>query len=230
MGRVIIARSADVTVTAFPDLQGVSTEGRVKSRCVIGGPDRPLFLRKHELAAGAKMRFASPPVGHTLYIWDGDVEVDGTQVACNGAAIVEHKASARLRAGQSGAVLAHFHPREDLPDPPKRAGGNVHLVDPSGIFQDHNPRMFRSAILFADSACPTCELYLQRSDVPAPPPEVAKQRSPLRHFHTVRREYMLVREGAMMVGKRSHRGRTARSRSTHTRSTRSAYAPRSSPP
>jgi hypothetical protein len=201
VGRVVIARSDQSPIEGFPRFVGVRAEGAVRSRRVIGGPDRPLFLWMHELPAGAEVCWERPPVGHVAYVWTGEVEADGTTLGADGAVIVEHKGGVVLRAGPQGATLAHFHRREDHPKQPTRAGGNVHVVDNNGIFQDSNETLYRKATLFADAACPTCELYLQRSDISTTPSDVAAQFT-ARHFHTVD-EIILVKEGAMLLGRRA---------------------------
>ena len=113
MGRVVIAKSDEVTPKEFPRLTGVTAQGAIRTRDVIAQSDRPLLLWMHELAPGAEIRWEAPPVGHLAYVWEGGVEAGGRALSRDSTMIVEHKGSGGLRAGTSGATIAHFHPSED---------------------------------------------------------------------------------------------------------------------
>ena len=197
MGRVVISRTDETPLGTFPHLTGVTSQGDIKTRGVVDKPDRPVFLWMHELAPGAEVRWDSPPVGHVAFVWSGDVEANGTKVPTDGVLVVEHKANAVLRAGAGGATVAHFHRREDHPEKPNRAGGNVHVLDSDGIFKVENAKIGATQTLYADGSCDTCQVWLHRSNATRPRPQQGGS-----HFHT-EDEIIVVRGGSMVIGRRT---------------------------
>ena len=148
----------------------------------------------HELSAGSEIRWDAPPVGHAAFVWSGEAEVAGAKLPKHGALVVEHNGSAVLRAGPSGAVFAHFHSRDEHPVKPARTGGHVHVEGSEGISKSaiHDTEY----TLWADSACPTCEIWLVRGKMPRAHPDVG------RHYHSAD-EIILVTDGRMLLGRRS---------------------------
>jgi quercetin dioxygenase-like cupin family protein len=166
------------------------TEGTVESRAVLGGEERPIWLWSHKLAPGARMIWDRPPTGHLLYVWDGDLTVDGQPLAAGGTLVVEHKARARVEAGPAGATLLHFQTAREAP-PADRPGGNVHVVSGKGRIDWAS----RSRFVFADANCETCSLWLHLTNFPT-------QYHSSSHFHTAD-EIIVVLRGEMRLGARA---------------------------
>ena len=136
------------------------------------------------------------PVDHAVFVWDGVIDVKGVAVAAVGAVIVEHGGDAVIRAGSRGATLAHFHPRDDNPQNPGKAGGHVHVLDCEGIFVGRNDVVGTKQTLYADTACRTCEVWLKTSSTKQPRPQGG------RHFHTGD-EIIVITGGGMKLGRRT---------------------------
>ncbi|TVV74477.1 hypothetical protein [Sphingomonas solaris] len=88
----------------------------------------------------------------------------GTRLEAGSVIVIEPGAAAEAAAASDDAVLLVFNPTAALPAS-SCAGGNVHILP-----ADRVPRMVRlneranvGAAIFADSACPTCELWLHES-------------------------------------------------------------------
>src|SRR5271169_2064945 len=98
MGRVVIKHCDESPRVDFPKLEGASSSKGVLTRAVFADLDRPLFLWKHELEAGAEISWNSPLVAHLLYVIDGDLEVGEKALGTDSVVIVEHKAGVVVRA------------------------------------------------------------------------------------------------------------------------------------
>lgn len=206
MARVVIKQAEASPCVEFSGVKGAAVEGPAQSRAVIQGADRPLLMWKHELKAGARLRFDRPAVGHMLYVLSGKVEVDGKPVEENGTACVEHGARADVRAVKD-AMLYHFH--ESAPRHVSRPGGQVHVSGAKGLVQARHDYAHHFGTLWADSDCPNCELWLHRSEFTAP------RQQGHSHYHTTD-EIIVVLKGAMTVGNRSMSPGTALAIDTHT--------------
>lgn len=190
MGRAVVTTVQETPVGDFPALAGVEGRGLIESRAVIGGPERPLLLWSHRLAPGAEIEWDRPPVGHAVYLWQGEARMDGRALETTGAGIVGHGGRAVLAAGAEGCELLHFQERDDGP-PPTRRGGCVHVVNPGEALR-YEPG---EGIVYADSGCPYCELWLHSNRMPAVEGGVP------RHMHS-EDEVIVVTEGAMAFGTR----------------------------
>ena len=188
MGKVVIAHLDEVAAGGFPDLAGVSGWGQIRTKSLIAGPDRGICLHMHELAPGAEIRWDEPPVDHLVYVWDGEIMFEGAPVETDGAAVVEHRGSGELLASPKGATLAHFHAAESLAGSMRREGGRAHAIGREGIFKGG------FATVLADSDCPTCEVWLHRTEETERPQDN-------RHRHT-EDEIIFVRRGGFVLGKR----------------------------
>ena len=133
MGQVNIAHVDECQTGAFPELTGLTALGEIGSRGVYAKPDRPLWLWMHELASGAQIRFAQPPLAHLLYVWKGELAADGVSVGAEGVVCVEHLGTTTVTAGQSGATLLHYHSQGPDPTREARPGGGVHVLGCDGI-------------------------------------------------------------------------------------------------
>lgn len=209
MPRTIIRRRDEAPETGFPALHGVSGEGPLASRALISGGDRPISLWIHRLGAGSRISWDRPPAGHALYLIEGSAQAGGQTLEAEGALLVEHQGSVALVSGAEGATLLHFHERENPAPAARKPGGNVHLLHRHGIFQSGYREDSSPITLFADSGCPTCDLWLHRSRrFPAGHEELA-------HYHTVD-EVLVVVAGAMLVGRRLCDAGTAIAIDAHT--------------
>jgi hypothetical protein len=206
MGKVVIRHAGEAEAVPFSGVAGASTQGEIRSRPVIQGAERPLFLWRHDMRAGAWLHFDKPAVGHVLYVLSGAIEVNGATVEENGTACVEHDATADVRAARE-TVLYHFHERE--PRHVSRPGGHVHLTGAKGILQARHDYANHLGTLWLDADCPNCELWLHRSEFTAP----RQQRHS--HYHTTD-EIIVLLKGTMKVGNRALRPGTALAIDSHT--------------
>lgn len=194
MARVVYADLAQAEACPFPRLTGVSVAGEVRSQAVIAAPDRPLLLWKHVLAPGAELRWDAPAVDQAFYALEGEGLIEGFRLQASGVVLVEHGASARLRAERELALL-HFQRPEAHPARPARDGGHVHVI-PVAEPEGRDPRTGMLYQIFADSGCPHCEMWLHRTDFPE-----GHQGVP--HLHTTD-EIIVVVHGEMLVGSRAN--------------------------
>jgi hypothetical protein len=206
MPKVVIKQAEEAPVVEFAGVAGATLQGPAQTRAVIKGADRPLLLWKHELKAGSKLRFDRPDVGHVLYVLSGSVSADGKLVEENGTVCVEHGATAEVRATKD-ATLYHFH--ESAPRHVSRPGGHVHVAGGKGLVQARHDYAHHFGTLWIDSDCPTCELWLHRSEFTAPRKQAHS------HYHTTD-EIIVVLKGVMSVGNRSMTPGTALAIDTHT--------------
>jgi hypothetical protein len=192
--RVAFASLAEATSAPFPAQTGVTAFGTLACRALISAVDRPISLWVHEVAAGAGIRFSGPTKGHALYLLSGSVDAGGRIAEEGGAVIVEHGATATLTALGGGATLVHFHRPEAHPEAPRKAGGCVHVVGEHGIFQTESPNTGGNQTLYADAECPTCDLWLHKTHIPA-------NFKVIPHFHT-EDETQFSLEGGIYLGNR----------------------------
>jgi len=201
MGRVVIANVVEASASVFPAMAGVSASGSFETKAVVGEPNRPLLLWQHVLSPGSEIRWHRPPVGHAVYVWSGTIEVDGHELRQDGALFVAHGGQATLHCGSGPAVLLHFCRPENSIAAASRPGGCVHVVnkDAARYYRRETPVLHGH--VFADSGCPTCELWLHKS-------ECFSATSVPRHFHTSD-EIIFVVGGEMTLGRRKLTAGTA---------------------
>lgn len=194
MTRGVVIKTMDsVLEIPFPDLSGATASGAVKSRSVIAD-EKALFLWVHELAPGASLRWESPKYDHLLYLWKGELRVDGASAGAGQVVVIEHHANALLEAGDAGATIVHFHQSESQPLLTNRAGGHVHVVAKEGLFSTWDEQRHATHTVWADAHCATCELWLHRSAFGKP----RLQSEP--HMHN-EDEIIFVIEGGTIVGR-----------------------------
>ncbi len=184
-------------VAALP----VGTEGAAESRALFHGAKDPIHLHAHSLAPGDAIRIVGDPADRAIHVFAGAVTVDGVLLPKGSTAIAEYGATVELVAGAEGATLLDFHVRERAAD--DRSGGHVHLLP-----EDRVPRTYGTngyAIgtgLHADSACPTCRIWLHENQFPNPDEETAV------HSHS-EDEIIVVIGGAIRLGGRLYGPGTA---------------------
>jgi hypothetical protein len=171
VAKLAINHVDDAPVVEFPAIAGVRGQGQITSRAVFATPERPLFLWRHELAGGAELSLERPPFGHVFYVFGGALELEDRRLEEGGVVLAEHLSRTRMRAAPGGAVVMHFHRPDSYPQPPKGAGGHVHVVGKEGLLRTGmlpdtslEEEQGYSGILWAELDCPTCELWLHRSD------------------------------------------------------------------
>ncbi|MDE8654502.1 cupin domain-containing protein [Novosphingobium album (ex Liu et al. 2023)] len=203
MGKVVTARIGATPPGEFPALAGIRAQGALRSEAVIGGPDRPLALWVHRMPDGASIALADAPVDHLFFVLDGALDSaaqnDAAWIARGGSALVAHGAKALLRA-VGGATIAHFHRRQDHPVRPAGPGGTAGFV-PDGSPQGWDQRTGMLYRIFHDSRDPASDAWFHRTDFP-------EGHKGVPHLHTTD-EIILVLDGEMRVGTRSHPAGTA---------------------
>jgi hypothetical protein len=189
----VIARIDAKPAGPTPARAGVTAGGDVKTRPVIDAADRPLLMWVHSLAPGASLRWDRPAQDHLIYVWEGRV-LDGKQpIGLDEAFVVEHGGRGEVHAGAAPAVVLHFHRAEDHPDRPSRPGGHTHALTGGAVRRGLDDRAKVGRSLFADAACPTCEVWLHGNQLP---PGLKADR----HYHTDD-EIIVVTGGEMMLGR-----------------------------
>lgn len=198
MGRVVINAASETSIGAFGGVTGVTVSGEVETRAVIAGNDRPLLVWQHVIAPGGEISLREPGEGHAIYVHDGAVSIDGALLEAGGAVIVEHGGAATVWAEGEPATLLHFHRADGKFEPSAKRGGHVHVVS-SIDAKRYGDADFEGAradiVMYADSTCPTCDLWLHRADMSQPFPD-----SPA-HLHT-EDEIIVVTDGVMSLGTR----------------------------
>jgi hypothetical protein len=203
VGRIVFAEVDQTPIADRALPAGVTGEGKIISRAMFDTPDRPLMVWQHELAPGAALQLDRPIFGHIFYVRAGSIEAEGEELGEDGAVIAEHLCTTALHAGPEGAVLLDFHAPDACRDKPSKAGGHVHVVDRLGIlrtgnFKDTNLKdeAGYTGILWADSDCPTCDLWLHKSALRGPVPQAGSL-----HSHSAD-EIIFILEGEMLMGQR----------------------------
>jgi hypothetical protein len=203
MSRINFAHVDQAPVADVLPIQGVSSAGHIQSRAVITESNRPINVWHHELAPAAELSLDQPIFGHGFYVLRGSLETDGEIVDAGGVVMAEHRCRTTLRAGAEGASLVHFTRPDAHPERPRRAGGHVHFVGKHGILrtgtlQDTNldDSAGYSGTLWANSECPTCELWLHKSDLVGPVPQEGSL-----HAHSAD-EIIYILDGEMLMGQR----------------------------
>ena len=201
MSHIVISHADEIAPAAFPALTGVSADSGIQSKGVVAKEDRPLYVWVHQLPPQAEIRWSKPPVGHVVYIWEGDAAADGKTLQKGAVLAVEHQGEAVLRAGAGGARLVHYHQREAVASP-ARAGGHAHVIGKNGVFRGANAERGSVYTMWMEAACPTCSMWFHKAAYVKPFP----QGNP--HYHT-QDEIIFVVEGNMVLGRKAHGPGTA---------------------
>lgn len=205
MGRVIFAEIDRAPIAGHALPAGVSGLGAIASKAMFDTRDRPLMVWQHEMAPGAALRLDRPAFGHIVYIRRGSIEAEGETLGEGCAVIAEHLCATTLHAGPDGALLLDFHAPDSCRVRPAKAGGHVHVVGERGIlrtgnFKDKDTNLTDDAgytgILWADSDCPTCDLWLHKSSMRGPVPQAGSL-----HSHSAD-EIIFILDGEMLMGQR----------------------------
>ncbi len=152
-------------------------------------PDYPLWLYLAELDAGGEITWSRHHGDEAVYVFAGELDVDGRRCPAGGAVIVESGVPATVRA-TTATRIGHYGARDGGTP---ATGSCVHVVGPKGIATFGDPATVAARFL-ADAACPTCRLALF---------EVTRDRErPGRpHSHSAD-EIIFITAGTMVLGAR----------------------------
>jgi hypothetical protein len=195
MGKVAIRSLQDAAAGQFPDSAGLSCAGNIAVRNLVTESDQSIHLRLYELSPGARIDIRHPPTGHAFYLWEGGATANGEALAAGGAVIVEHGGEASIMATGSGATIAHFQRNPTFAETHAKTGGHVHVIPPEGIFNCPVSASDAAYVIWADSSCPTCDLWLHQTHMPRPTTQGGH------HFHSEDEVVFLV-GGGMKLGNR----------------------------
>jgi len=158
MRTVEVVRADPGTVRAGYGAPSCALTGSAASARVCP-PDASIWMLAARLEAGASLGFDSAHGDEALYVWAGELSVDGRICPEGGAIVVEAGASPRIEAHGLSRVL-HMGSRD-----PRAAGAGaevgargVHVVGPRGVCEAIEPG--RETRFFADATCPTCGVWL----------------------------------------------------------------------
>jgi hypothetical protein len=169
---------------------------------IFDGSDDCLHLHLIHLPKDAIARWTDSATGHLIYVWEGAMAVDGLALAAGSAMIVEHQGSAEAKAEGDGCLLLVFNRPVDA-QPPNRLGGRIHRL-PQERVPHRTPLAVGTEVggsLFADAACPTCELWLHGNTFP---PSYRVEN----HLHS-EDEIIVVTDGVIALGRRNYSRGTA---------------------
>ena len=190
MPAIVTARLDGCAPASFLAPRGVGLAEPVISRALICGEDRPLLMWLHELDAGASVVFDQPDLPQSIYVLAGSVVADDVDLPAGSAVLVEPRGRVMLRASASGTRLLHVFRPALHADVPRRDGGHVHRVGPEGIYRSREAHPF---VMFADSTCPHCEIWLHRT-------AFGPNRQGGAHRHDVD-EIIFVLQGSAVIGR-----------------------------
>jgi len=189
----VISRIEDAAPGPVPGRAAVDAAGGVETRGVISGEGRPLLLWVHHLQPGASLAWDRPAQDHLVYVWEGAVTFDGLRLGEDSAFVVEHGGKGVAQAGDQPTTLLQFHRREDHSERPGRAGGHTHVLAGARVMRGVERKTSVGRALYADAACPTCEVWLHGNQLP---PGLKADR----HYHT-EDEIIVVTAGEMKLGR-----------------------------
>jgi uncharacterized cupin superfamily protein len=151
-------------VEAASTYQGPREVTGVNWSKALSPPGYTLWLCESELADGATITWNDRHGDDAVYVFEGELDVDGHRCPAGGAVIVESGAAATAKAVGTTRV-AHYGPAADdapgdgLFGPAKPDGHRVHVMGPGGHALS-GAREGVKATWFADSTCDTCRCCL----------------------------------------------------------------------
>jgi quercetin dioxygenase-like cupin family protein len=147
---------AKLTIIDQRDVEPAGDHGATGRRWskLLSPPDYVLWLYLVELDAGGSITWSTDHGDEALYVFEGELDVDGRRCPAGGAVIVESGVPAAVTA-TTASRLGHYGSRGAA----STAGTSVHVVGPEGIATFGDPADV-AARFFADAGCPTCRLAL----------------------------------------------------------------------
>jgi hypothetical protein len=189
----VIAACDRTPFDTFPNRADLLGSGKISTAQVVHGVRRPVLFSMHRLESGATVSWQNPTRDHVVVIWEGRAIIGQKEsLSTDDVLIVEHGARVTLHCEGSRTVLLHFECSSSgvLPN---KAGGNYHLIRKTDVRAGKDlakSETFHE--LYADSGCPTCEVWLHASHFP-------RLYQGSLHSHT-EDEIILVTNGEMCVG------------------------------
>ena len=179
----------------FPPVEGLELAGSVTSRAGLPEGASTLSVWQHELAPGARIDLSGAAADHAFYVQLGEVRIGDEALGAHCAVCVGRGGVAILAAGDEGATVLHY--LGDAETRPDKPGGCVHVLHDRGILarEDRTGGFHRLLVLYADSDCPTCSVWLHKQNN-----EAGKFTHP--HAHSAD-EVISVIEGGLLLGTRA---------------------------
>ena len=186
--------------------------GSGKLRAYVDGAGNSVHLHLASLGAGEALRVGAMPGDCAAYVWQGDVLAGGVALAMGSSAIVEQGGELELTGGAAGAQVLLFSGAEasGAGGATVGGGGHVHLL-PSADVPRMAPEPGASGVsggLHADSACPTCAVWLHENHFPGSLELTEEQAARGVHSHT-EDEIIFVIGGEIRLGSKLYGPGTA---------------------
>jgi len=175
--------------------------GAARTSAVVAGSSQRLLLHHHAIDAGARIAIGPRAVDCLGYVWKGEVLAGGQRLPAGSSLIVEHGAAIGIEAGPGGAQVLTFTARDAAHQ--LRAGGHVHLLPADRVpkSSDMGGGSNVGGGMHADSACPTCELWLHENHFPGMAPLTPEEQAKGVHLHS-EDEIIFVTSGQIRLGNR----------------------------
>ena len=180
--------------------------GDAALRAYVDGAGNSIHLHLAGLGAGEALRVGPLAGDCAAYVWQGAVSAGGVALETGSSAIVERGGTLALTGADGGAQVLLFSGAEAG----DAAGGQVHLL-PAGQVPRMAPEPGSAGVsggLHADSACPSCTVWLHENHFPAGMDLTAEQAERGVHSHT-EDEIIFVIGGEIHLGSKLYGPGTA---------------------
>jgi hypothetical protein len=200
MARIAI-RSIDEAAPG-PMPPGFALEGG-EAFPVLSGGTVPIPLYRFSLDRGGTLQVYDAGGGTALYVRSGEVVVGDVAAVAGSSVIVEHRASATIAAREASELICFMIGEPNL-DEITRAGGRIHVLPADSVprCRDFDGQGRVGGALFADSNCPTCEMWLHETML-----QPGGHETPV-HSHD-EDEVIVVIGGEIILGRRGYGPGTA---------------------
>lgn len=193
---------AKVTIRAIDDAafgelpMGVKLEGGAAFPVFAAGSD-PIRLHRFLLEAGGRLVVEDSGGGQAFYVRRGSIALAGATAEQGSSLVVEHRARAEIEALEPSELLC-FAIGDANAQAVSRAGGHVHVLPAAAVPRcaDFDGQGRVGGALFADSGCPTCEMWLHETVL-----HPGGHETPV-HAHD-EDEIIVVTSGEIILGRRA---------------------------
>ncbi len=204
MAKVSIRTYQQARSAALPTgFTGVATCGEY-----FGTGENALQLHAVELQRSGSLVFERREGDRVAYIWRGTINVGGHRLGEGSSLIVEHGRELEVRGLEDRSVALVFAANQ----PARRslAGGHVHLLPTESVprSSDLGGASGVGGGMHADSACPTCEVWLHENNFPGSPESARIDAEADIHSHT-EDEIIFVTDGDIRLGSKLYGSGTA---------------------
>ena len=163
------------------------------------GEGHSIRLRSERLASGERLSLGSAAVDRMIYVQAGEVAVGACTLPAGSAIILERGSAAAVEGAAQASSLLVFE--AGSPSTNQRPGGHVHLLPGDRVPGIANLSASGvSGAIFADGACPTCEVWLHENRFP-PMREAPADRQAGVHSHE-EDEIIFITAGQMRLGQK----------------------------